>query len=556
MITWLQNFFLKHNKWLFGGLLIVIIVTFVLTIGPQSFFGSSGRPQREAMNYYGYDLSSEADQRSMVMAAEISSIFHPELQVQREQLMDYAYLRVAALGLARQLGIPNPSQEALREYVETFRIFQDPQSGDFSAESYRSIMDAMQANDRYPRESIGRVMREDYRIAQVREALGGPSFALPFEMRKEYLDQQTEFTVTLAHFDYQSYEPDISPSREDLEQFFRENPSRYEIPETLSVTALVFRQDAYLDDVPEPDEADLESTFVANRSTYEEARESSESESEDGEASDLTLDDVREEVLADWRREEARRIAARQSEQFSVRLWQEEIARDSEAFDALLEEFEVDTLSVPPYSRNQPPTVAGLSPQLFNSMWIYRGDSNRYFSDIAQTDEGAALLVADDFSEARMPEFEEVRDDVEADYRQSEKRRLFAEEGARLRETIQERLESRSFQEIAASHGLELKELDPFTGENVPQELRQSQVWSQARFLSEGSVSPMVMQDQRGTFAYVADREVPEIEADSEGFNEFIARREEARNDAMGWARLREITDQSLNSLLGTSRIQ
>ncbi|MFO7725645.1 MAG: hypothetical protein R6V45_08865 [Oceanipulchritudo sp.] len=556
MITWLQNFFLKHNKWLFGGLLIVIIVTFVLTIGPQSFFGSSGRPQREAMNYYGYDLSSEADQRSMVMAAEISSIFHPELQVQREQLMDYAYLRVAALGLARQLGIPNPSQEALREYVETFRIFQDPQSGDFSAESYRSIMDAMQANDRYPRESIGRVMREDYRIAQVREALGGPSFALPFEMRKEYLDQQTEFTVTLAHFDYQSYEPDISPSREDLEQFFRENPSRYEIPETLSVTALVFRQDAYLDDVPEPDEADLESTFVANRSTYEEARESSESESEDGEASDLTLDDVREEVLADWRREEARRIAARQSEQFSVRLWQEEIARDSEAFDALLEEFEADTLSVPPYSRNQPPTVAGLSPQLFNSMWIYRGDSNRYFSDIAQTDEGAALLVADDFSEARMPEFEEVRDDVEADYRQSEKRRLFAEEGARLRETIQERLESRSFQEIAASHGLELEELDPFTGENVPQELRQSQVWSQARFLSEGSVSPMVMQDQRGTFAYVADREVPEIEADSEGFNEFIARREEARNDAMGWARLREITDQSLNSLLGTSRIQ
>ena len=48
MITWLQNFFLKHNKWLFGSLLVVIIVTFVLTIGPQSFFGSSGPQQREA----------------------------------------------------------------------------------------------------------------------------------------------------------------------------------------------------------------------------------------------------------------------------------------------------------------------------------------------------------------------------------------------------------------------------------------------------------------------------------------------------------------------------
>lgn len=554
MITWLQNFFLKHNKWLFGGLLIVIIVTFVLTIGPQSFFGSSGRPQREAMNYYGYDLSSESDQRSMAMAAEISSIFHPELQVQREQLMDYAYLRVAALGMARQLGVPNPSSDALREYVETFLIFQDPQSGEFSAESYRSIMDAMQANGRYPRESIGRVMREDYRIAQVREALGGPAFSLPFELEKDYLDQQTEYTVTLAHFDYASYEPEIFPTREDLEQFFRENPARYEIPDTLSVTALLFKQEAYLDEVPEPDEADLQDTFAANRSAYEANREVP--DAEDEETPGLTLDDVRESVLADWRREEARRIAARKSEQFSVRLWQEEIARDSAAFDTLLEEYEVETLEVPPYSREQPARIANLSPQLFNSMWIYSGNPSRYFSDIAQTAEGAALLIVNDFFEARMPEFEEVREAVEADYRQSEKRRLFAEEGARLRETIQERLETDSFTEIAASLELEVEELDSFTGGTVPQELRQGQIWDQARFLSEGSLSPMVMQAQRGTFAYIAEREVPEIEADSEGFNEFIARREDAMNDAMGWARLREITDQSLTSLLGTSRIQ
>ncbi|HKJ91476.1 MAG TPA: hypothetical protein VJ960_10115, partial [Oceanipulchritudo sp.] len=151
---------------------------------------------------------------------------------------------------------------------------------------------------------------------------------------------------------------------------------------------------------------------------------------------------------------------------------------------------------------------------------------------------------------------EEVREAVEADYRQSEKRRLFAEEGARLRETIQERLETDSFTEIAASLELEVEELDSFTGGTVPQELRQGQIWDQARFLSEGSLSPMVMQAQRGTFAYIAEREVPEIEADSEGFNEFIARREDAMNDAMGWARLREITDQGLTSLLGTSQIQ
>jgi hypothetical protein len=554
MITWLQNFFLKHNKWLFGGLLIVIIVTFVLTIGPQSFFGSSGPQKREALNYYGYDLSSESDQRAMALTAEISAIFHPELQVRRNQIMDYAYLRVAALGIARQLGIPDPAEDQLREYVETFRIFQDPQSGRFSAENYQSMLDALQANGRYTRGAIGRTMREDYRIAQVRNALGGPAYTLPFEARIDFLDRETEYEVTLLEYPYEAFEPEIDPPTEALEQYYQENPSRYEIPETLSATALFFSAGAYLDEVPDPSAEDLQAWFTANQSRYQPEPPAS---GDDGESPppEITLDDVRQTVLEDWRLEEAEGLAARKGEQFSVRLWQDAIPRESEAFDALLEEFSVETRDLPAYSRGSPPRTDRIPEELLESMWIYSSNPNRYFSDIARNDSGAVVLVADGVSEARLPGFGEVRDQVEDDFRAAEKRRLFAEKGEKLRESLEARLTDEAVETVASDLGLEVESLEPFNGASVPVELQGGRIWDQTRFLEEGAVSPMVILGDAGTFAYMAERNTPEIEPDSEEFRNFLANRNEAMNEALGWARLREITDESLNTLFGEGRM-
>ena len=192
MITALQNFFLKHNKWLFGGLLVVIIVTFVLTIGPQSFFGSSSSGRVESINYYGYDLTSDQDRRAMSYTAEISAILHPELQLRQQQLNDYAYMRVAGLGIAAQLGMPDPNEEQLGDYIETLLLFADPASGEFSAETYNRMIELLQVNARFSRDAIARAIREDYLISQVLDILSGPDYALPFEIRQSYVDQRTE----------------------------------------------------------------------------------------------------------------------------------------------------------------------------------------------------------------------------------------------------------------------------------------------------------------------------------------------------------------------------
>jgi peptidyl-prolyl cis-trans isomerase D len=554
MITSLQNFFLKHNKWLFGGLLVVIIVTFVLTIGPQSFFGSGGSQQRQALKYYGYDLSSQADQRAMGFTAEISAILHPELRLRREQLMDYAYLRVAALGLADQLGIPNPDKDALAGFVETLQIFQDPQTGEFSAESYQRMLEALQSNARFDRESVALVLREDYRISRVRDALGGPAYSLPFENRQDYIDRETSYTITLANFDYESFDPEINPGDDELTQYYKENPSRYEIPETISVTALLFKAEAYLDEVPAPSEELLEAYFTSRKARY--AKQPEADAAEDAAPVEVTLAEVRDQVVADWQREQAAKVAAKKSEQFSLKLWQNAVLLDSEPYKALLEEFKVQPMPVPPYSREQAPRIAEAPAELLNSMWIYTSNPTRYFSDIAQIADGAVVLVTNGVTEARMPDFAEVRDAVAGDYKLAEKRRLFAEKGAEVKESIESGLSAQSFAELAESLGLAVEQLEPFTGINIPAQLRAGSLWEQVRYLGEGELSDLILQADKGTFAYVAEKSIPEVDTNSGEYKAYMDQRNLAMNETMGWARLREITDQSLNALLGPTAVE
>lgn len=556
MITRLQNFFLKHNKWLFGSLLVVIIVTFVLTIGPQSFFGSGGGMQRESVQYYGYDLSSESDQRALAYGAEISAFLHPELQLRRAQLMDYAYLRAAGLGLANQLGIPEPDKDQLAAFVESLQVFADSRTGEFSPETYRNLVDTLEGNERYSREAIARIIQEDYRIHKVREALGGPDYSLSFELDQEFLDRETTYDVALARLDYQNFSPEINPDEAALRQYYRENPSRYEIPERISVTALFFSSDAYVDEIDEPGETQLEAWFTANKSDYQADQDPAEVEGEPMETPEVTLDSVRAEVIADWKQEEAKKLAARKSEQFSIRLWQQAIAKDSDAYQSLLEEFAVNARPVQPYERNQPPRMSDIPRELLNSMWIYANNPNRYFSDISRNDTGAVLLVMEELLPARMPEFEEVEEAVLADYREGRKRQLFAEEGKQIGQSLQEQIVDRDFAETAEELGLSVEDLEAFSGPRVPPELLRTRAWEQARFLDKGELSEMVISDNTGTFIYMQAKEIPELDRESEAFREFVDQRTAFLDQAMGWARLREITDKSLTSVLGPQELE
>lgn len=551
MITWLQNFFLKHNKWLFGVLLIVIIVTFVLTIGPQSFFGGPSVQQRERVDFYGYNLSSPGDQQALFNSAEISIILNPELGVNRNQLADYAYLRATGLGLARELGIPRPRREQMEDFIRGKMIFRDFESGEFSAESYNQMLGMLESGTQFSREAIARVLREDWQIAQVRRMLAGPGVELPFEQKQNFLAEETLFDVVVARVNYDDFRPEMEATDGDLYEFYQNHSDRYEERRKIRVTALYFEADAFRDRVEVPQESVLQTYFDRNRFIYESERERP-VEGEDP-LPPLTLDEIRPRVVDDYRREQAWRAAEEASESFSVKLWEREIGRDSDEFQALADEYRVRKESIEPYARNRAPSHPRINRQLLESMWMFSAGQARYFSDIGELrGGGAVVLVFDEVIPERLPPFEEVADLVERDWMRENRRRLFSEHGEDLHAELRDRLnDGEDFVAAAESLGLSTENPDRFKGSDTPQSLQRLNVWQHGRNLPSGTLSRMSIESSEGIFIFMRDREVPDVDYESEEFLAFVDEYEDFLSQAKGWSRLREMADRKMARLVG-----
>ena len=123
MISWIQNHLIRHGRWIFISLLVVIIVAFVFTVGNTPGC-TTNRSNYVAENFFGYDLNSPIDQEILGQRTNLSQLLSTGRPVQNNQ--QFAQLipqRVALLHLADLMSVPAPSIEALGEYLRTRPLF-------------------------------------------------------------------------------------------------------------------------------------------------------------------------------------------------------------------------------------------------------------------------------------------------------------------------------------------------------------------------------------------------------------------------------------------------
>jgi len=541
MITWLQTIFLKHNKILFSILLAVVIMTFVLTIGNQSFFGTDTAREVRRMEFFGYNLANEADVARISQGAQLSAALNPDLRLQRSGLEEYAYSRIAALGVANRIHIPAPSEEQMKTFIQEKRDFQD-QEGNFDPERYNRFVEMLSNSGRYSRETIARVLREDFRIERVKEALGGPGYLLPFEAKKAYEEDETTWSLAVAERSYADYNPGVDPDEEALRNFYDQSPERYRIPELIALNVIKFPLENYLNQVETPDEPTLRAYFERNRQEFE-PEDNNETEAE--EAASITFAEARPEVVEAVRRERARRLAAEAADKLTVTLWRQNIEKGSEAYQSLLNDMKVEISRLPAYARTQPPVQTGVPRELLDAAWLLV-DSERYFSDLAQTDDGAVVLIFEKVIESRIAPFEEIRSQVENDYLAQEKRRLFTESGEEIHQSLIASLnEGKTFAEAAEEVGLPVNRFENFKGMEPPQSIRFG-IFEQARELEEGELSEMVFSGSSGRFVYVLKKEVPQIDLESEEVGEKYDQLRTQLGNFDGWSMIRQIASDAL----------
>lgn len=548
MITWLQTFFLKHNKWLFGALLIVIIVTFVLTIGPQSIFDGGRQIRAEQQMFYGYNLFSERDQRRMGLHAEVSAQLRPDLGFRGEAITQYAFMRVRALALANELGIPRPTSRELERFIQQLPAFQD-EEGNFDPGAYTMFLDLYRTRLGLTDATLSAVLREDFRIQQVVDSLAGPGFLVPFEARENIREEKTVFTTRLLRLAYADFSPEVSVEDDAVRSFFDGNPARYAVPERLALSAVHFRSDAFVDRVTEtPTQEDLERTFQRNRFRYDPNMFRQPEEGEEPRP-EVTLDDVREEVIRDWKRSRAQRFAEEASEEFIIYVHTNRIERGSAALQAAIERSGGEVRQLTPFARGGELPDRTLPAAFFNSMWIYT-TGDRFFSDPTQSRDGAVVLLLDEVLPSRQPDFEEVQGQVAEDFRRQERRTLFSEFANESRRALQDRVRAGAdLVEAATELGFSVEEAETFEGGEVPWTLQSDRLWDRTRFLEPGQISNLTIRRDDALFVYMVDRSTPEIDWESEEIVALISENRDVSRRFAGWLLLREMTDRSLQAI-------
>ncbi len=519
MISWIQNHLIRHGRWIFLTLLAVIIVAFVFTIGntPGCTSNQSAYTQQ---HFYGYDLNSPHEMRIVGEKVSLSAMLNTGRPIQNESHFQAQLTsRIAKLHLADAIGMPAPNARTLEHYIKTRAAFRGPE-GQFSRDAYTRFVDMIESNPRISQGLLVTVLEEDYQLDQINRVLAGPGYVLPSEALAQTQRNETFLKLTTAAIGYTDFHPEITSDEAALQAYYTANRDRYEIPERIRASYLIFPTHQYREQVLAPDEASLRAHFIANRARFVAAYEADRSDPQvpevdrpESEPSPVTFEDVRAAVATELITEAAQRLANQAAQDFAYTLYRKEIKLDTAAFHELLASADLELIEIAPYTAKEVAHQA-LPAKLLESAFLL--SESRYFSDAYALEDGFGVLIYTGRIAPKIPEFEAVAAIVRTDYTAEEKRRQFSAAGERLSNELKLKLDAGiPFVDAAEALDLTVTAHAGFKVSEPPRTLSQAAL-QQAQGMSSGELSPMLTSGDRGIFVYVEEKNVPEIAADDE----------------------------------------
>ncbi len=513
MITWLQNVTQKHNKILFSVLLVVIIVAFVFTIG--NFSGGSrggGGAPVEARLFYGFDMNNMRQQQAIEQQTRLSLLLYNNRNAYNTNAVEQAsFERMVLTHLANQLQIPEPSEDQLIDFVRTLPAFINPQTGKFDPAQFQRQKDQYAAAN-VSMDFVDSVILQDYRLRKVRELLSGPGYVLPYEGRLELERRNTKWDYFVAELKRADVDLTVDLADEKLADYYERNQFRYEIAPFVEFDAVNFVAENYVSDVEDtPSESDLQQVYNQNLSDWPKGED------------DATkpLADIREQVVEVWKLEQAKALAMQAATELSGELveaaYREQISHGSDSLNAFLAERGLTREPVAKISRTKPEAVGDYTQAVVSQVAALT--ANRFFTAGTETDDGAVIFLFREEIPARVPPLADVRTQVEKDFTEEEKDRLFAEAYAEMGEKLKAAVaDGEDFKEVAEASNLTVifKEdynlnSPPIMGTGLNPFLKDAMSTMEA-----GEVSHMIPYQESASAIYVVDKTLTEAEAGSE----------------------------------------
>lgn len=528
MISWIQKYFQSHFRVIFAVLLGVLIISFVFTIGAAPGIGDAQNRGLTERQFFGYNLASQRDQERLMGDAGLSANLRvgPFAGLDAAQIQNYAFQRAAALHLANEWGVPAATPAEIEAQVKTLRMFAG-QDGQFDAKAYQNFRDSLKTNPRGATEAdIARVLNDDVRAEKVNNLLAGPGYVLPADVKSQVARADTSWTLATASVNYAAFSPEIKPSETDLTQFFEQAGGRYDIQPRVVVSYLDFPVSDFLSKVSVTD-AEVRAHFDANPARFPKPTDAKAPPPALAAiaATDTSADfnAVRPQVEAALKRDRAQRLADKTASDISLALFEAK-ANSPAAVETFLATRNLKAKDAPAFSREAAPAELRSSPAVATE--AFRLNQDRIVSDAISTPNGAVILIWRETQPTRRPLFAEVRERVQADFIENEKRKRFVEAGRNAKSQIEARLKAgdtfeKAVAAASASTGLKLdtKTLTPFTLRNRPADVDFTVLGTLER-LGTGQVSDMAVTGEAGIFVYAVEKKAPDLTEANPAFAE------------------------------------
>ena len=497
MISWIQNHLIRHGRWIFISLLAVIIIAFVFTIGNTPGLTTDDSNYEERI-LLGIDVNNQRVMDELAGTVGLSHLLRTKSEIRNQnQFQSELANRIAQLYLIENIGLPNPSQEALKAYIESLAYFQD-ESGAFDPESYNNFISLVNVNPELSEKQFVETLIEDYKIDSLNSVIEGPGFYISPQSQFILDEQNKAYNLYNIKIDPKTFDPDIDTSEAAIQAYFETQQVAYETDEQIETSSILFPLVAQIAEADTDtlkqyysnNKEAIDAEYLAGKETVIDLdAEATEDESANEDTEEvITFELVADIAKANWIAKEQSKAAEAQASEFVYTLYDQAIELDSEAFSNLSTAYGVSATDVEPYSASEIYGKA-LPSNLLQAGFDLNAD--RYYSDPFKTDNGYVVLLYKGTIPSMIPSFESVADQVKDDYITSELRSAFSAYGEELKSQLEAIIASgEDFQSGAEALGLTVEHYPDFSYNNRPEDVNPYEFQAVFR-LKEGEVSNM-----------------------------------------------------------------
>jgi len=446
MITWLQNATGKHNRIIFGFLLVIIVVSFV-------FYGFAGRGALSsgAYMYQGVDLNDPA-----VRSRFRDATFFAQMTGQRMNENGLVQ-RVAELSLADALGIPAPSDVEIRRIAREMTTPPDGKNTDGLNKFIEFSSKQLNLSDLETRGRFETYVKDTWRIQKAITTLAGSGHATASQIKRILDRERTKWTVDAATFAAAGFKPEIKVDDAKVKEAFTSNIENYRLPPQVAVTAVTIAPSA-ADTAPVSDDEIINMGYnQAEKFKFETGKVKEQALAKRAELEKL----VRAERAIT-------NLAGQVSDELAEKFAIDTAKAESKELAAWIKAKNAQVTVIPSFEVTNPPTVAKIPAEALRVAGELTDKEWR--TEVYRSEAGATFLLLNKRTADRLPTFEEAKAKAVENWKKSQFNRLLSEEVAKVGKAIQADIAAgKSFTDSAKARKLTLTSPEAFTVYAVPE---------------------------------------------------------------------------------------